>query len=315
MTEYQYIMNQASFAIFLYLCSEKDLISGMNIFSLIADRWKMDGGVAFGVVPKSLWQKNWKADDNNMLDIVTRCLLIQTGNRNILIDAGMGRKRDPKYYQYRFVDTDWTILNSLNLLDIAPESITDIIFTHFHDDHVGGATYYDDNGNVNEIFPNAKYWCSEEQWKWAINPNKREAASYFTDNLLPLHNSGKLQFLNEDSTEFEDITFKIVNGHTMGQLIPSIDFNGRKVVFTADFIPSASHIPIPYIASVDIQPLLAMKEKADFLSEAVINNYILVFQHDTNECCSVKNSEKGIVPDEIFKIKAINQQQCQTILS
>lgn len=275
----------------------------------------MDGGVAFGVVPKSLWQKNWKADDNNMLDIVTRCLLIQTGNRNILIDAGMGRKRDPKYYQYRFVDTDWTILNALNLLDITPESITDIIFTHFHDDHVGGATYYDDNGNVNEIFPNANYWCSEEQWKWAISPNKREAASYFTDNLIPLKESGKLNFLNEESTHFEGIEFRIFNGHTCGQLIPIIDYEGRSVVFAADFIPSASHIPIPYIASVDIQPLIAMNEKTAFLSEAASNNYILVFQHDIYECCNVIESDKGIVAGNIFKLHEIKQLQCLPTLN
>lgn len=299
----------------MYLCSELDLTLGMKIFSLIADRWKMDGGVAFGVVPKSLWQKHWTADQNNMLDIVTRCLLIETADRKILIDAGMGRKRDSKYYQYRYVQTDWTIINALKEINIEPEAITDIIFTHLHDDHVGGATKLDENGEITELFPAANYWCSESQWNWAINPNKREAASYFTDNLLPLHNSGKLQFLKEDSTEFEAITFKLVNGHTMGQLIPLIDFKGRKIVFTADFIPSASHIPIPYIASVDIQPLLAMKEKADFLSEAVLNSYILVFQHDINECCTVKNSEKGVVLDEIFTVKEIIQQQCQTILT
>lgn len=289
--------------------------TGMKIFSLISDKWKMDGGVAFGVVPKSLWQKNWIADENNMLDIVTRCLFIESGDRRILIDAGMGRKRETKYYQYRFVDIDWTISDALKELKIEPNSITDIIFTHLHDDHVGGATYKDEYGNIHELFPNAHYWCSESQWNWAIKPNKREEASFFSDNLLPLKESGKLSFITENSPQFENIKFKILNGHTVGQIIPVISYNGNQIVFTADFIPSSSHLPIPYIASVDIQPLIAMKEKSEFLSEAIENDFILVFQHDINECCRVIKSDKGIVAGKIFKLHEIKQLQCLPTLN
>lgn len=283
-----------------------------NIFSLTADKWKMDGGVAFGVVPKSLWQKNWSVDENNMIDIITRCLLVETGDRKVLIDTGMGRKREEKYYRYRFVDTEWSIINELKSLDIEPEEISDIIFTHLHDDHVGGATGYNEQGVLYEVFPNARYWCSETQWKRALEPNKRESASYFPDNMLPLERSGKLSFIHEGSRDFEGISFRIFDGHTFGQIIPDINYNGKHFVFLADFIPSLSHIPIPYIASVDIQPLIAMKEKTEFLAEAAENKYIMIFQHDIKECCTLQSNEKGIVANNVFTLTDYKLTQCQT---
>lgn len=283
-----------------------------NILSLIADKWKMDGGVAFGVVPKSLWQKNWSVDENNMIDIVTRCLLIETVDRKILIDTGMGRKRDEKFYRYRFVDTKWSILHALKELNIEPEEISDIIFTHLHDDHVGGAIGCNEQGDLFEVFPKANYWCSETQLNWALDPNKREAASYFPDNLLPIKESGKLSFIHEGRKDFDGISFRMFDGHTIGQIIPIINYKGKNFVFLADFIPSVSHIPIPYIPSVDIQPLQSMKEKTEFLAEAVENEYILMFQHDIKECCTLLNGEKGIIADSVFTFNDYKLTQCQT---
>jgi len=268
----------------------------MEISLLVADRWKMDGGVAFGVVPKSLWSKVYPADDNNMNDIVTRCLLVSQSDRHILFDTGLGNKRDPKYYAHRFRNEEKLLLTTLAGKELAAEDITDIVFTHLHDDHVGGATFRD---KVSEepvpLFPNADYWCTKAQWEWALNPNKREGAAYFKDNLQPLLDTGRLNFVQEQEDWIPRISFRMMNGHTMGQIIPIIDFNNMKLVFVADFIPTTAHIPISYVPSVDIQPLVTMTEKEKFLNEAADNGYVLMFQHDAyNECCTVQRSEKGV---------------------
>jgi len=268
----------------------------MEISLLVADRWKMDGGVAFGVVPKSLWSKNYPADENNMNDIVTRCLLVRTCGRVILFDAGMGNKRDPKYYAYRFRHEQDLLSRALTLQGFSNDAITDVVFTHLHDDHVGGATYRDlASGESFPLFKNASYWCTKEQWDWAMNPNKREGAAYFQDNLQPLLKTGRLKFIQEQEDWLPGISFRVMNGHTMGQLIPIVDFKNKKLVFVADFIPTTAHIPIPYVPSVDVQPLVTMSEKEQFLDEAADNEYVLVFQHDAYiECCTVQRSEKGV---------------------
>jgi glyoxylase-like metal-dependent hydrolase (beta-lactamase superfamily II) len=268
----------------------------MQISLLVADRWKMDGGVAFGVVPKSLWNKVYPSDENNLNDIVTRCLLVKTGNRLILFDTGLGNKRDPKYYAYRFRTEQDLLINALAPQGLSSADITDIVFTHLHDDHVGGATYKEDRTEESvPLFQNASYWCSLSQWEWAMNPNKREGAAYFQDNFQPLLKTGRLKFIQEQEDWLPGISFRIMNGHTMGQLIPIIDFNDKKLVFVADFIPTTAHIPISYIPSVDVQPLITMNEKEKFLDEAADNGYVLLFQHDAyNECCTVQRSDKGI---------------------
>lgn len=278
----------------------------MELIPLIADNWKMDGGVAFGVVPKSLWSRKHEADSNNMITITTRCLLIIEDERRILIDTGLGDKRNEKYYAVRYREPGISIVNSLQEAGFSTEDITDVLFTHLHDDHVGAATLANEDGSIECVFSNARYWVSKAHWEWAINPNKREGAAFFKDNLIPLQDSGRLHLLEDGEQPFGKITLKMYNGHTRGQIIPFIHTKTRTVVYMGDFIPTQSNIPIPFIPSVDIEPLISLSEKEIFLNEALDNQYILFFEHDAdNECCTVVNSEKGIVPDKSFRINQI----------
>ena len=280
--------------------------SKMKLFPVIADNWKMDGGVAFGVVPKSIWSRYHKADDNNAIDITTRCLLVIHNERKILIDVGLGDKRNEKYYAVRYREPGISILKSLDQLGFGADDITDVLFTHLHDDHVGAATRFNENGISKCVFQNAQYWVSRSHWDWAMNPNKREGAAFFKDNFLPLQDSGRVNLLDEGSQPFKQITLKIYNGHTRGQIIPYIQTENRKVVYMGDFIPTQTNIPIPFVPSVDIEPLISLTEKEEFLNEAVVNKYILFFEHDAaNECCTVKHSEKGVVADRSFKLNEI----------
>ena len=266
----------------------------------------MDGGVAFGVVPKSLWSRQHQADDNNTIAITTRCLLVQDSQRNLLIDVGLGNKRNEKYYAVRYRQPDIDILKSLSLIGLSANNITDILFTHLHDDHVGAATRLNPQGQAECVFPNASYWVSQTQWDWAINPNKREGAAFFTDNLLPLSASGRLHLLREGNQPFDNITLRMFNGHTHGQLIPFIHLADRTLVYMADFIPTKSNIPLPFIPAVDIEPLISLIEKENFLTEAAANNYILFFEHDPlNECCTLTQSDKGVIADKSFTLSEL----------
>ncbi|MBK6963736.1 MAG: MBL fold metallo-hydrolase [Bacteroidales bacterium] len=278
----------------------------MKITPIEADFWKMDGGVAFGVVPKSLWTRVYPEDVDNLIRITTRCLLIQDGDRNILIDTGMGDKRGEKYYSYKYRSGESGLTKPLEKAGLSPASITDILFTHLHDDHVGGATRNGASGEIEEIFPNAKYWCSEAQWEWSKNSNKRESAAFFTDNLQPLEKSGRLNLITNEGNWLPGIELRIFNGHTRGQIIPLISACGTRFVFAADFIPAMAYIPVPWVPSVDIEPLLTLAEKESFLNEAIQNNYVLIFEHDyLHEACHLANSEKGIVAGEEVKINQI----------
>jgi len=278
----------------------------MKLLPVVADNWRMDGGVAFGVVPKSIWSCTHIPDENNTIKITNRCLLIIDGNKKILIDTGLGNKRNEKYYAVRYREEGKSIIQSLKELGFSTDDITDLIFTHLHDDHVGGATEINDSGTVECVFKNASYWISSAHWDWAMNPNKREGAAFFKDNFIPLMESGRLTLLEEGMQPFKNITIRIFNGHTRGQLIPFIHTADRTIVYLGDFIPTQSNIPIPYIPSVDIEPLLSLKEKEEFLSEAATNNYVLFFEHDaSNECCTVKVSEKGVIADTSFTLNQL----------
>ncbi len=251
----------------------------MKLLPLIADKWKMDGGVAFGEIPQEIWREFFLPDDNNMIDICTRCLLIDAGDELVLIDTGMGRKQGEKYYSYRFVAPGFDIVNSLEECGYKASDITKVIFTHLHDDHCGGAVELD-NGEYRLVFPNAKHYCSERQFLRASNPNPREAAAFFPENLQSIQDMGLLSLIGENEKICEGLSFREYHGHTAGQLIPFINYKGKTVVFAADFIPSYAHIPLLNEASVDTEPLLTLSEKEAFLEEAVRDNYILVFQHD-----------------------------------
>jgi len=278
----------------------------MKLITIEADYWKMDGGVAFGVVPKSLWTKVYPEDSDNLIRITTRCLLIMTDGRNILVDTGMGNKRDSNYYKYKYRFGESGLIEPLKKAGLSPADITDIIFTHLHDDHVGGALGVNESGHIEEIFNNANYWCSEAQWEWSKNSNKREAAAFFTDNLEPLEKSGKLHLIKSEGEWLPGINLRIFNGHTRGQIVPLIECNGHIVVFAGDFIPAMAYIPLPYVPSVDIEPLLTLKEKEAFLKEAQQNGYILLFEHDFyHEACRLVISEKGIIAGDDLTIDQI----------
>jgi len=274
-----------------------------ELIALTADNREMDGGVAFVGVPKSNWSKLHNPDENNAIKITTRCLLILQDNRKILIDAGLGSKRNEKYYSVRYREPGINIIESLNSIGIDPDDITDVLFTHLHDDHVGAATMKTESGEIECVFKNAAYWISRSHWEWALSPNKREGAAFFDDNLQPLLASGRLNLLEADVQPFKDIQLRIFNGHTRGQIIPFITYKSYTVVFMGDFIPTQSNIPIPFIPSVDIEPLVTLTEKEAFLNEAVENKYILFFEHDAvNECCFVVRTEKGVAAESSFKL-------------
>ncbi len=278
----------------------------VKIYTVIAENWKMDGGVAFGVVPQTIWKQLSEPDEFNRIKITSRCLLVEDGNRLVLIDTGMGRKQNEKYYSYRHIFGKENLKDSIENSGYTFEDITDVLFTHLHDDHCGGAVTMNAEGNPELVFGNALHHVSEEQWNWALHPNKREIGSYFKENFVPIEKSGKLNLIKQEGKLTENIGLRFFNGHTQGLIVPFIHISNKTIVFLADFIPSSAHIPLPYIASVDIQPLIALKEKEAFLKEAADKGYFLVFEHDyETECCTVKHSEKGVVMDQTLQVKDI----------
>jgi len=224
-----------------------------------------------------------------------------------LFDTGIGDKQDEKFLSNFHLNGDDNLLKSLSDIGYKPEDITDIVLTHLHFDHCGGAAKYNsDKTGFELVFPNANIYVSRKQWDWAMHPNSREKASYLKENLLPLLESGHLHFIEKEGPLFPNIDIKLFYGHTEAEAIQFINCNGKTIVFTADFIASVAHIPLAYIPSYDIRPLISMEEKANFYKEALENNYILFFGHDLpNECCSLQNTEKGVRVKDIFKLNEI----------
>lgn len=267
----------------------------------MAEHFRMDGGATFGVVPKPLWEKHWPAREDNLVDYGCRCLLVIDGNRRILIDTGIGDKQSEKFLEHQHLFGNDSLEKSLAAHGVPPDDITDVLFTHLHYDHCGGAVRWNETReSVVHVFPRASYWCSQRQWDWAMNPNVREAASYFKENLQPLDESGRLHKIGAETRFSDHVRLLQVHGHTDGQLIPMIDINGRTLVFMADFIPSAGHIPLPWVPAYDTRPLLSMQEKEQFLDEAVQGNYILFFEHPAHhEAATLKRTDKGVRVDRI----------------
>ncbi|MGM0647486.1 MAG: MBL fold metallo-hydrolase [Bacteroidota bacterium] len=276
----------------------------MKLISIQPERWLMDGGAVFGVVPKAIWQKLYAEDRDNLLPMVSRCLLIDWGERKILIDTGMGRKQSQKYYQYKYLDQERNIKSELERNGYDAGQITDVILTHLHDDHAGGVTYYDNNQKLRLQFPNATHYVSREQYAWALDPNPREKAAYFDENIVPVMQANKLHLLERNEAfpvPFIDLLY--VDGHTRGQIIPLIHHPNASLVFVADFIPTTAHIPVPYVAAVDIEPLKTLKEKQAFLNEAFQKKYMFFFEHDNyTEICSLKQTAKGIRADQSLRL-------------
>jgi glyoxylase-like metal-dependent hydrolase (beta-lactamase superfamily II) len=264
--------------------------------------FKLDGGAMHGVVPKSLWSKENIPDANNMCNWAMRCLLVEDGERLILIDNGMGDKQDAKFFGHYFLNGDATLEKSLRAKGFDFSDITDMFLTHLHFDHCGGSIKYnEDRSKLLTTFPNATYWSNETHWEWATKPNAREKASFLKENILPIKESGQLKFLKEGEELIPGFKPFWVNGHTGAMMLPQISYKGKTVVYMADLLPSAAHIPLPWIMGYDVRPLITLSEKEKFLPQAAKENFVLFFEHDgINECCTVQETEKGVRVNQKF---------------
>ena len=279
----------------------------MKIYPIQTGNFKLDGGAMFGVVPKSIWQKTNPADSNNMIDMGMRSLLIEDGNKLILIDTGMGNKQSDKFFGYYYQFGDYSLDTSLASYGFHRDDITDVFLTHLHFDHCGGSIQWNKNQTGYEpAFKNAKFWSNQEHWNWATHPNPREKASFLEENILPIQESGQLNFISENS--FQQVGFDVLkmDGHTEKQMLPKVFYQGKTIIFMADLLPTIGHIPVPYVMGYDTRPLETIKEKEAFLSEAADNEYFLFLEHDAySEICTVQHTNKGVRLKEIQKFKDI----------
>jgi glyoxylase-like metal-dependent hydrolase (beta-lactamase superfamily II) len=285
----------------------------MKIHVLNTGNFKLDGGAMFGVVPKSLWQRTNPADANNLCDWSMRSMLIEDGDKLTLIDTGIGDKQSEKFFSHYYINGDDSLQGNLKKLGFSLDDVTDVILTHLHFDHCGGAIKWNkERTGFEPVFKNATYWSTEKHWEWATIPNAREKASFLSENILPIQESGQLKFIERtgDLTKnvFNKMDMLFVDGHTESMMIPHIEYQDKKIIFMADLLPSTGHIPLPYVMGYDTRPLLTLSEKEKFLNTAVDNDYILFLEHDSvNECCTLKRSEKGVRLDKTFQFSELFQ--------
>ena len=284
----------------------------MKLYPIETGNFKLDGGAMFGVVPKTIWNKTNPADNNNLIDIAARCLLIENGNRLILIDTGMGNKQSEKFFGYYSLWGTHSIDKSLAKYGFHRDDITDVFMTHLHFDHCGGSVQWNkDKTSYEPAFKNAKFWSNENHWEWATKPNAREKASFLSENILPMQESGQLIFIKRPESDFLgqcELGFGIfyADGHTEKQMIPHIQYQDKTIVFCADLLATAGHLPLPYVMGYDTRPLLTMPEKAKFLNAAADNNYYLFLEHDAhNEIITVEHTEKGVRLKEVFTCEEV----------
>lgn len=277
----------------------------MNLYVIDTGFFKLDGGAMFGVVPKSIWEKSNPANERNLCNWAMRCLLVENEGRLILIDNGIGDKQDAKFLSHYFLSGEASLSSSLRASGFEAADITDMFLTHLHFDHCGGGVKR--VGDKFELtFPHARYWSNSDHWEWATRPNLRERASFLKENILPMQDSGHLEFLTQGSSPFGDFDIHYVSGHTEKMMIPKIRYKGMTICFMADLLPSVGHIPLPYVMAYDTRPLLTLEEKAHFLKEAADKGYVLFLEHDPqHECCTVKHTDKGVRVDRTFKLSEI----------
>ncbi|MEM6270114.1 MAG: MBL fold metallo-hydrolase [Bacteroidota bacterium] len=281
----------------------------MKLHSIETGNFKLDGGAMFGVVPKPLWQRTNPADDRNRIDMAMRCLLIEDDNRLFLVDNGIGHKYNDKFAQLYAVEHDKNTLDrSLDALGYHRRDITDVILTHLHFDHCGGSTEWHPTKERHTVtFENAHFWVQRSHLEWALNPNPREGASFYDENIRPLVESSQLRLLDGPTELFPGLELRVVNGHTEAQQLPLIDYKGRKILFAGDLFPSFGHLPLPYVMGYDVRPLVTMEERAEYLPWLVENEIILFYEHDAyHECGTVKQNDRGkYVSDQTFKLAEI----------
>ena len=279
----------------------------MKLYTVDTGFFKLDGGAMFGVVPKSIWNKLNPADDNNLCSWAMRCMLVEEGNRLILIDTGIGDKQDPKWLSHYHLHGNDTLDSSLAKLGFHKDDITDVFMTHLHFDHCGGSIIRLGDKLV-PAFKNATFWSNEDHWKWATQPNDREKASFLKENILPIQESGQLKFVDkkEGIAFTDDFSIRFVNGHTDAQMLPQLRYKDKTIIYMADLLPSTGHIPLPYVMAYDMFPLTTLQEKKSFLTEALEKQYVLFFEHDpVVECCVLQQTEKGIRAGETFSLSSI----------
>ncbi|AQS94263.1 MBL fold metallo-hydrolase [Polaribacter sp. BM10] len=268
----------------------------MKIYPIETGNFKLDGGAMFGVVPKSIWQRTNPADSNNLIDMSMRCMLIEDGDRLVLIDTGLGTKQSDKFFGYYYLFGDFSLDSSLAKYGFHRDDVTDVFLTHLHFDHCGGVIEWNSQKTLLQpAFKNAKFWSNDNHWQWATEPNAREKASFLKENINPIKESGQLNFIHRNAIDQIGFNVLFMDGHTEKQMLPKITYQGKTIVFMADLLPTIGHIPLPYVMGYDTRPLLTIKEKAAFLNEAADNNYYLFLEHDAyNELCTVKHTEKGV---------------------
>jgi glyoxylase-like metal-dependent hydrolase (beta-lactamase superfamily II) len=277
----------------------------MKLYTVNSGHFKLDGGAMFGVVPKSIWNKLNPSDENNMCSWAMRCLLVETGNRLILIDNGMGDKQSEKFFSFYYLHGNDSLEKSFKQHGFSFDDVTDVFLTHLHFDHCGGSVKYTDASKtkLEPAFKNAKYWSNPAHWEWAVHPNSREKASFLKENIMPIKESGQLHFIDKEGEWLPGFEVLIVNGHTESMMLPLISYKGSKFLYCADLIPSFGHIPIPYVMGYDVRPLETLKEKERILQKGVEEKWNLLFEHDPkNECCSLENTERGIRQKDFFRL-------------
>lgn len=281
----------------------------MQVYSVDTGYFKLDGGAMFGVVPKVIWNKLNSADENNLCSWAMRCMLVVDGEQRLLIDTGMGNKQSEKFFSHYYPHGEVDLLNSLHQLGFTADDITDVLLTHLHFDHCGGAVSKT-NEQLVPTFPNATYWSSKKHWDWAMHPNSREKASFLKENFVPLQEYGQLKFIEENTSgvsKFSDhIDIMFAHGHTQSMMLPFIRYKGKTICYMADLIPSSVHVPLPYVMGYDMFPMTTLIEKEKFLQTACKEEYILFYEHDpVAECSTVELTEKGYKRKEVFNLDAI----------
>jgi glyoxylase-like metal-dependent hydrolase (beta-lactamase superfamily II) len=283
----------------------------MKIHVIETGLFKLDGGAMFGVVPKTLWQKTNPSDDNNMCTWALRCLLIEDGKRLMLVDTGIGDKQSEKFFSHYHLQGNDSLIGSIRKAGFHEDDITDVMLTHLHFDHCGGAIAWNSQKDgYRPVFKNAIYWSNAAHWQWATEPNAREKASFLAENILPIQESGQLKFVERTGSfskeVFPNIDLLFVDGHTDSMMIPHIKYKGKTVVFMADLLPSVGHIPLPYVMGYDTRPLITLEEKGTFLHTAATQNFVLFLEHDSvNECCTLQHTEKGVRLAETFAFSSL----------